>query len=92
MPTAFQDKAGETRRLYSGPQGPAEAGAPLHPSVPSAGLPGQRPRGPGISISVKARKQCLLCGEMKVGRRVAGVRLKSAKGGGAGIRGGRWRR
>lgn len=80
VPPALQDEAGETPSLQRPPR-------------PSPGRRAPSPRralgGPGISISVKARKQCLLCGEMKVGRLVAGVRLKSPKGGGAGLRGGR---
>lgn len=38
--------------------GSQQAGAPSHPSVPSARLPGRRFCDRGISISVKSRKQC----------------------------------
>lgn len=65
-----------------GPQGAARrrAAAPFTPACP---LPASAAAvyAPGISIAVKSRKQCPLCGEMKVGR------LKSRKGGAAGIRG-----
>lgn len=89
MPTAFRDKgakwdAGTVRSQescpYGSPQDPAQAGALLHPSVPSAGLGGRGLRSLGISISVKSRKQCPVCGEMKVGTEWRGG-LKSEKGG-----------
>lgn len=83
LPAAFHDKGtvvnpGAPGGPPYGPHGPAWAGALPHLSVPSAHLPGLGLGRPGISISMKSRKQCQLCGEMKVRRR---VRLKSPKGG-----------